>query len=176
LLPTAADIRHLFDLFGSDKTTLLKVGEVAKRTGKTTRAIRFYEELGLVAPVQRTKGGFRQYDRTALVRIYLIDRLQELGFSLPEIGEFLSTLREEDYGPAAMDALRTFYGKKLDETRKAIERLQALEAELQDSVGYLSVCLGCAPDTLRTACRSCREEAHRERPTPALVAAVHIAG
>jgi len=169
-------MRHLLELAAVGEVGLLKVGEVAKRTGKTTRAIRFYEELGLVAPVQRTKGGFRQYDHTALVRVYLIDRLQGLGYSLPEIGEFLSTLREEHYGPAAMDALRTFYCQKLAETREAIERLQALEAELQDSVGYLSECIGCAPGTLRTACRSCQEEAHRERPTPALVAAVHIAG
>lgn len=152
---------------------LLRVGEIARQTGKTTRAIRFYEELGLVVPARRTKGGFRQYDRTALVRIYWIDRLQELSFSLQEIGEFLSALREEDHGPAAMDALRAFYGRKLIETRQAIRRMQALEAELKDSLGYLSACQSCAPDTLRTACRTCDDEAHRERPQPALVAAVH---
>lgn len=155
---------------------LLRVGEIARQTGKTTRAIRFYEELGLVVPARRTKGGFRQYDRSALIRIYWIDRLQELGFSLPEIGEFLSTLQEEAHGPAAMEALRGFYGRKLIETRKAIERMKALEAELKESLGYLSACSTCAPETLRTACRSCDDEAHRERPQPALVAAVHVSG
>ena len=48
---------------------LLRVGELAEQTGKTRRAIRFYEELGLLHPAQRTKGGFRQYDGAALVRI-----------------------------------------------------------------------------------------------------------
>jgi MerR family copper efflux transcriptional regulator len=157
-------------------SSLLRVGELARQTGKTTRAIRFYEELGLLEPIQRTKGGFRQYDRTALIRVYWIDRLQELGFSLPEIGEFLSALREQSHGPAAMDELRAFYGRKLIEARQAIQRMQALEAELKDSLTYLSACQSCAPNTLRSACRSCDDEAHRERPQPALVAAVHVPG
>ena len=167
----AADLPRFADP-GDGK--LLRVGELARRTGKTTRAIRFYEELGLLVPVQRTKGGFRQYDSTALVRIYWIDRLQELGFALSEIGEFLSALKEQDHGPAAMDALRAFYSRKLIETRTAIQRMQALEAELKDSLAYLTVCQTCAPETLRSACRSCDDEAHRERPQPALVAAVHL--
>jgi len=161
---------------GPGEGPLLRVGEIARQTGKTTRALRFYEELGLLVPVRRTKGGFRQYDRTALVRVYWIDRLQELGFSLPEIGEFLSALREEDHGPAAMESLRAFYSRKLIETRQAILRMKALESELQESLGYLSACSTCAPDTLRTACRSCNDEAHQERPQPALVAAVHGPG
>jgi len=155
---------------------LLRVGEVAEQSGKTRRAIRFYEELGLLVPTQRTKGGFRQYDGTALVRIHWIDRLQELGFSLPEIGEFLSALQEEDHGPAAMDSLRTFYGRKVLETRAAIRRMQALESELQDSLRYLSACTSCAPETLRTACRTCNDEAHGDGPQPRLVAAVHVPG
>ncbi len=155
---------------------LLRVGEIARQTGKTTRAIRFYEELGLVVPVGRTKGGFRQYDRSTLVRIYWIDRLQQLGFSLPEVGEFLAALQEQERGPAAMDELRAFYSRKLAETRKTIEMMMALESELQESLSYLSVCKNCAPETPRAACRVCADEAHRERPPPALVAAVHSPG
>jgi DNA-binding transcriptional MerR regulator len=155
---------------------LFRVGELARRTGKTTRAIRFYEELGLLVPVQRTKGGFRQYDNTAQIRIHWIDRLQALGFELAEIGQFLSSLKEQEHGPAAMDALRAFYSRKLIETRTAIQRMQALEAELNDSLAYLTVCQTCAPDTLRSACRSCDDEAHRERPQPPLVAAVQLPG
>ena len=62
-----------------------------------------------------------------------------------------------------MDALRAFYSRKLIETRTAIQRMQALEAELKDSLAYLTVCQTCAPETLRSACRSCDDEAHRER-------------
>ena len=47
----------------ADSLSLLKVGELAKRTGKTVRAIHLYEELGLLAPAVRSKGGFRLYSR-----------------------------------------------------------------------------------------------------------------
>ncbi len=39
----------------------LRIGELARRTGKTNRTLHFYEELGLLAPMSRTKGGFRIY-------------------------------------------------------------------------------------------------------------------
>ncbi len=152
---------------------LLRVGQLADQSGKTVRAIRFYEELGLLEPAQRTKGGFRQYDGSALIRIHWIDRLQELDFSLREIRSFLSTLQAEDNGPAAMSQLRAFYGKKLIETRKALSRLQSLEAELQESLTYLQGCQTCAPITPRSACRACDEDEHHDTEPPALVAAVH---
>ncbi len=157
----------------SAEPELLRVGQIAERTGKTVRALRFYEELGLLTPAQRTKGGFREYDESALLRIQWIDRLQELGFSLQDIRDFLSSLRELDSGPAAMDQLRTFYARKLLDTRQQISRLQALEAELKDSLSYLSTCRVCAPETPKSTCRSCGEQAHRDAPAPALVAAVH---
>lgn len=151
---------------------LLRVGQLAEQAGKTVRAIRFYEELGLLDPAQRTQGGFRQYDGTALVRIHWIDRLQELGFSLTEIRDFLATLNAEETGPRAMEQLRAFYAAKLVETRAALQRLQALEGELNDSLSYLSTCQTCAPHTHRSACRACGEADHGSRPAPPLVAAV----
>ena len=156
----------------STTPTLLRIGQLADRTGKTVRALHFYEELGLVVPAERTAGGFRLYDEGARIRIHWIDRLQELGFSLPEIRAFLSNLHGEDNGPAAMQQLRAFYAEKLDETRAAIRRLQALESEINESIHYLDGCRACAPATTRAACRSCDEHAHHGQPAPALVAAV----
>src|SRR5580693_9045299 len=65
--------------------SLLKVGELAKRTGKTVRAVHLYEELGLLEPAVRSKGGFRLYSSKALKRVDWIQKLQDLGFSLTEI-------------------------------------------------------------------------------------------
>ena len=152
---------------------LLRIGQLAEQTGKTARAIHFYEELGLLEPATRTAGGFRLYSPDASTRLHWIDRLQELGFSLPEVKDFLSTLREQDNGPAAMVHLRTFYAVKLKETRAALVRLQALEHELRDSLEYLSTCQSCAAETLRSACRSCSEPPHEGVEPPPLVAAVH---
>lgn len=153
--------------------TFFRVGQLAEASGRTVRAIHFYEELGLLTPVRRTKGGFRLYDQDAFLRIQWIDRLQELGFSLPEIRDFLSDLRSAGTGPAVMHRLRAFYARKLEETREALRRLQALEQELTESMNYLEVCRACAPGTSRSACRTCDEALHSGQQPPPLVAAVH---
>jgi len=150
----------------------MRVGELADRSGKTVRALHFYEEMDLLRPVERTRGGFRQYDEQSLVRIQWIDRLQELGFSLRETREFLDSLRELPTGPAAMSALRGFYTEKLQQTREQMTRLSQLESELKESLDFLETCQSCNPVTPRKACVCCEDEAHLNISTPILVAAV----
>ena len=152
---------------------LLKVGELAERTGKTNRALRFYEEMDLLSPATRTQGGFRLYDSNAVIRIHWIDRLQELGFSLADIRDFLSALRDDDTGPAAMDRLRGFYAQKLIETRRSIARLESLKSEIVESLAYLHSCQSCAPATPRSACPACSSTARDGESVPRLVAALH---
>ena len=104
-------------------TEIYRIGELARRAGKTVRTIHFYEELELLHPTARSKGGFRMYNDSALDRIHWIEKLQELGFSLTDIREFLLGYRSQSTGPESMDILRTFYIEKLSETQSAIERL-----------------------------------------------------
>lgn len=142
-----------------------------KRSGKTARTLHFYEELGLLRPSARTNGGFRLYSDEALLRIQWIERLQEIGFSLSEIQEFLARLNEEANGPEAMTRLADFYREKLEDTRERLRRLQALEQDLANSIDYLEGCRPCDPLTPRTACSSCTE--HHDSSQPTMVAAVH---
>ena len=155
-------------------TQTLRVGQLANKAGKTVRTIHFYEELGLLSPASRSKGGFRQYDENSLTRIHWIDRLQQLGFSLNDIREFLQDFEEIDSGPLAMGKLQHFYKDKLEEARTAITRLQALETELMDSLHYLSSCDSCDTQTLKTACGSCEELPHADTVAPVLVAALTV--
>src|SRR5262245_44197266 len=67
----------------------LKVGELARLSGKTVRALHLYEERGLLDPIERSKGGFRLYAEDALVRVRWISKLQEMGFSLTDIQKML---------------------------------------------------------------------------------------
>ena len=156
-------------------TQALKVGELARRTGKTTRTLHFYEELGLLLPDRRTKGGFRLYTEQAILRIRWIERLQELGFSLQEIATFLKDLQSQDSGPASMSRLREFYAAKVVETRAAIARLTALESDLRQSLMYLDGCRVCDPLTQRSVCPSCDETPHEGGAVPEMVAAVQEA-
>ena len=71
-------------------STLLKINEVAAETGLTTRAIRYYEELGLLEPAARSGGAYRLYDESDLERLRYIKELRdEAGFSLAQIGQLL---------------------------------------------------------------------------------------
>ncbi|MEA2698455.1 MAG: hypothetical protein QOI66_2726, partial [Myxococcales bacterium] len=90
----------------AENLSLLKVGELAKKTGKTVRALHLYEELGLLTPAVRSKGGFRLYSGRATTRIEWIQKLQDMGFSLTEIKAFLRGWEECDTAPKAMDRVR----------------------------------------------------------------------
>ncbi len=69
---------------------LLRIHEVAAETGLTPRAIRYYEELGLLAPAARSEGDYRLYDEEDLERLRFIRGLRDdAGFSLAEIGRLL---------------------------------------------------------------------------------------
>jgi DNA-binding transcriptional MerR regulator len=69
---------------------LLRIHEVASETGLTPRAIRYYEELGLLEPAARSEGAYRLYDAEDLERLRFIRGLRDdAGFSLAEIGQLL---------------------------------------------------------------------------------------
>lgn len=156
-------------------TDLMRIGQLSKQAGKTTRALRLYEQLGLLNPVKRSESGYRLYDQSALLRIQWIDRLTEFGFSLAESHQFLKDLEAHEYGPSQMHLLREFYRLRLSETKSHIERLQSLSHELEASLDYLSTCQSCAPKTHRSHCQTCSE--HEEQaPVPRLISAIHSTG
>jgi DNA-binding transcriptional MerR regulator len=69
---------------------LLRIQEVAADTGLTPRTIRYYEELGLLAPAGRSGGAYRLYDASDLARLRFIRGLRDdAGFSLAEIRQLL---------------------------------------------------------------------------------------
>lgn len=69
---------------------LLRIQEVAAETGLTTRAIRYYEELGLLEPAGRSDGAYRLFDASDLERLRFIKELRDdAGFSLLQVGQLL---------------------------------------------------------------------------------------
>jgi DNA-binding transcriptional MerR regulator len=69
---------------------LLRIQEVAAETGLTTRTIRYYEEVGLLAPAARSEGDYRLYDASDLDRLRFIrDLRDDAGFSLTQIRQLL---------------------------------------------------------------------------------------
>ena len=66
----------------SKKNNLYRVGALAKKLGKTTRTLRFYEQLGLLIPQKRSESGYRLYGEEALTQVQWIEQLQDMGFSI----------------------------------------------------------------------------------------------
>jgi MerR family copper efflux transcriptional regulator len=148
--------------------TLLKVGDLAKRTGKTVRAVHLYEELGLLAPAIRSKGGFRLYHGRAVTRIEWISKLQDLGFSLTEIKAFLRDWEQSETAPQAISRLREIFSDKLRETRDTIGRLTQLVTDLQETLEYMDSCRSCEPAHGQHECGTCGIHGH-EGKAPLLV-------
>ncbi len=132
---------------------LLGVAEVGRRTGLTRKALRLYEELGLVEPAARTDAGYRLYDSEALRRIELVNRAKVLGLRLSEAKEFLHVAEGccGDHHPELAELVE----KKLDETERRISELQELRGTLTSVLDRLAATRAgtaarkrCAPATL----------------------------
>jgi MerR family copper efflux transcriptional regulator len=152
---------------------LLRVGELGRRTGKTVRALHLYEELGLLRPVHRSQGGYRLYHPAAVARVEWIGKLQDAGFSLTAIRDFLLDVEREHKAPEAMARVRAVFEAKLRETREARARLEKLEADLVASLAYLDGCRSCQPVHHSDECGACDIHGHEPRKQPLLVAGLH---
>ena len=85
----AAD--ELYSTVSIDTQSLFTIEQVAARTGLTKRTLRYYEEVGLLTPTDRTEGNYRRYSEMDIQRLERIKKLRDLlGFSLAEIRELLN--------------------------------------------------------------------------------------
>lgn len=85
----AAD--ELYSTLSIDAQSLFTIEQVAARTGLTKRTLRYYEEVGLLTPTDRTEGNYRRYSEMDIQRLERIKKLRDLlGFSLAEIRELLN--------------------------------------------------------------------------------------
>jgi MerR family copper efflux transcriptional regulator len=144
----------------------LKIGDLAKLTGKTQRALRLYEEMGLLVPGTRTVGGFRVYGHEAIERVGWIGKLQELGFTLHQIQDLVPG---EAAPKEAMGRVRRAFADKQAEVAQQIARLQQLQREMDASLEYLETCVdACTSHTQGTSCcGTC--QTHGSEPAPSLV-------
>lgn len=153
----------------AEQEKLLRVGDLAKVVRKTVRAMHLYEELGLLRPASRSAGGYRLYSSDAISRVKWITRMQEMGFSLPEVQAFLKSWEGSANGPQGMEQVRAVFEAKLAETRETMARLRDLERELQASLSYLDLCGSCEPVHKQTDCGCCDHPGHAPGETPELV-------
>ncbi|MFD5494914.1 MerR family transcriptional regulator [Streptomyces sp. NPDC127091] len=102
------------------------IGEVARRSGVSTRMLRHYDALGLVRPTGRTVGGYREYSAEDVRRIFHVESLRSLGLSLKQIGR---ALEDPAFTPSALvsDLIR-WTEDRLEREQELLERLRAVDA------------------------------------------------
>ena len=99
---------------------MIRIGEVAERTGVTPRTIRYYEEIGLLDSSERRKGEHRLYEQADVDRLLELTRLRDLlNLSLEELKQLVEA-----------EVARSAIQRRFEATESDSERLQLLDAAL----------------------------------------------
>jgi MerR family copper efflux transcriptional regulator len=112
------------------------IGEIAQRSGFSTSTLRYYEGIGLVAPVTRTAAGYRVYDERILDRLAFIGRAKRLGCSLDEIVDLVALWNGEHCGPVQR-RLHELVTTKMAAAQRQIADLAAFSAQLEHAASQL---------------------------------------
>ncbi len=105
----------------------MRIGELACAVGVTSKTIRYYESIGLVADPTRTPSGYRDYGPDAVERLQFIRDAQSTGLSLAEVQ---SVLELKDAGASTCEHTRSLLDRHLADIDDQIERLQSARVEL----------------------------------------------
>ena len=112
---------------GPDGAPALTIGAVARLTGKSASAIRYYEQIGLL-PEPARDAGRRRYDRAIVRTLAVIETAQRAGLALDEIKLLLSASPGD---PATVERLREVASRKLPEIMAQIERTEMVRDWLE---------------------------------------------
>jgi DNA-binding transcriptional MerR regulator len=108
--------------------TQLKIGELARQTGLTVGALRYYSDLGLLQPVQRGDNGYRYYDQDAPKQVEFIKKAQAIGFTLEEVKTILDV---RDRGEKPCRLVQDLLDRKIEQLEIQIKKMSLFKQELQ---------------------------------------------
>jgi len=137
------------------KRKLYKIGDVGTRAGITLRTIRYYEELGLIQPTVRTKGGFRLYAEESIERLKFIQELKMLDFPLSKIRRLFKIREMAQSGDEASHQMMRLLRDQQREAVKKKGQYEKMLTEINDSMELVRGCYGCEIKPSHEACSSC---------------------
>jgi DNA-binding transcriptional MerR regulator len=120
----------------------LSSGDLSRATGCTVRAIRFYEEQGLLAPSLLSRGRHRRYGAAHLERLHLIADLRELGLPLQEIRRVLELRAGCTSSAEFTGRFRDLLRSQVEHARRRLDRLRRLKRELEAALATIEARLG----------------------------------
>ncbi|MGI9600338.1 MAG: heavy metal-responsive transcriptional regulator [Acidimicrobiales bacterium] len=107
----------------------MKIGELAGQTEVSTKTIRYYESIGLLAEPARTASGYRDYDDTAVERLRFVRDAQSTGLTLTEIA---SVLELKDAGSASCQHTAELLERHLADIDTQLARLEQARTQLRE--------------------------------------------
>lgn len=114
----------------------VNIGEAARRTSLSAKQIRHCESLGLLAPVNRSDAGYRQYTRSDVHTLQFVHRARELGFSMAEVQALVGLWQRPGRTSAEV---RQLVQTHVDDLGERIARMQALQRSL---LSLMACCRG----------------------------------
>jgi MerR family copper efflux transcriptional regulator len=106
----------------------MRIGELAEQAGISTKAIRYYEQVGILTPPARTPSGYRSYDPSALGRLEFVRAAQAVGLTLGEIRQVVAF---RDGGQAPCTHVTDLLQRHAADLDRRIRELQQLRGELR---------------------------------------------
>lgn len=105
----------------------MRIGELSRRSGIPTTALRYYEQLGLLTPRDRTPSGYRVYNDDAVERLGFIRAAQAVGLTLGEVGVVIGV---RDAGSAPCRVVTDLIERRHADVKARISELRRLDGEL----------------------------------------------
>ncbi len=137
----------------SDK--LLKIGDVARRTGMSLRTIRYYESLRLLQPEAKTPGGQRLYSERQCQRLGMIRDLRTLDVPLREIRTLLVQRKGAKTGAEAVRGVARMFGKGFVEASRRASTYGRIKADLSQTLQMMQTCARCTLSPVPEVCLQC---------------------
>ena len=135
---------------------LYKIGQVNQRAGVTLRTIRYYEELGLIEPAVRSKGGFRLYNEESIGKLRFIQGLKLLDFPLSKIREMFMIREVAQSGDEASHRFMVLLQNQQQEAVKKKGQYERMLQEIRVTMELIRGCYGCETKPTYEACCSCK--------------------
>jgi DNA-binding transcriptional MerR regulator len=156
---------------GRRRDGLLTTGDMARLSSSTLRTVRFYEEAGILHPVQRTEGGHRLFPLSELDKLRLVGDLRAAGFPLDEIRDMLAMKGRFASGAEAAHEVVARLSMQIEEMSERIGVLERVRTELERARGCLRECTDCREeDRFPDACADCGcKSTDKELPNAARV-------
>jgi len=107
---------------------MLRIGELSAQTGVSAKAIRFYEQVGVLPPANRGSNGYRLYDDSDVERLQFIRRARALDFALDEVIEILA-FRDRNMPPCRY--VMSVIHDRINVIQERIRNLEQLSDELK---------------------------------------------